>query len=43
MGVETEAEYGGSDMSFMSAILVIEGTCAAADAIRIYRYPTYIH
>ena len=27
MGVETEAEYGGSDMSFMSAILVIEGTC----------------
>lgn len=25
MGIETESEYGGSEMSFMSAILVIEG------------------
>jgi hypothetical protein len=33
MGIETSADHGGAEMSFMAAILAVEGPCLVPPAL----------
>jgi hypothetical protein len=36
MGIETSAEHGGSEMSFMAAILAVEGQSESGVCLRTF-------